>query len=133
MIARFSQQVCPGCLVVGAYVFGSQVLRIYTSEAEVIQCGLQILSITNCSLFSLRYYGSDTGGFAWHGTFGSTHDSLCDRYSGDPGSVDLCVLSTQPVAGFPVCFLSGLLDRNYTDAGSMLLFRKKRMYPAYGE
>ena len=29
-------------LGVGAYVFGSQVLRIYTSDAEVIQCGLEI-------------------------------------------------------------------------------------------
>ena len=40
-----------GVLGVGAYVFGSQVLRIYTSEAEVIQCGLQILSITTVPYF----------------------------------------------------------------------------------
>ncbi len=40
-----------GVLGVGAYVFGSQVLRIYTSKAEVIQCGLQILSITTVPYF----------------------------------------------------------------------------------
>lgn len=38
-------------LGVGAYVFGSQLLRIYTSEAEVIQCGLEILSITTVPYF----------------------------------------------------------------------------------
>lgn len=38
-------------LGVGAYVFGSQVLRIYTSDAEVIQCGLEILSITTVPYF----------------------------------------------------------------------------------
>lgn len=38
-------------LGVGAYVFGSQVLRIYTSEPEVIKCGLEILSITTVPYF----------------------------------------------------------------------------------
>lgn len=38
-------------LGVGAYVFGSQILRIYTTEAEVIQCGLEILSITTVPYF----------------------------------------------------------------------------------
>ena len=38
-------------LGVGAYVFGSQVLRIYTADADVIQCGLEILSITTVPYF----------------------------------------------------------------------------------
>lgn len=38
-------------LGVGAWVFGSQVLGIYTSDAEVIQCGLEILSITTVPYF----------------------------------------------------------------------------------
>ncbi len=38
-------------LGVGAYVFGSQILRIYTTETEVIQCGLEILSITTVPYF----------------------------------------------------------------------------------
>ena len=38
-------------LGVGAYVFGSQVLGIYTSDPEVIQCGLEILSITTVPYF----------------------------------------------------------------------------------
>ena len=36
---------------VGAYVFGSQILRIYNTEPEVIQCGLEILSITTVPYF----------------------------------------------------------------------------------
>ena len=42
---------------VGAWVFGSQVLRIYTTDGEVIQCGLEILSITTGSLFPVRHHG----------------------------------------------------------------------------
>ena len=38
-------------LGVGAWVFGSQVLGIYTSDAEVIQCGIEILSITTVPYF----------------------------------------------------------------------------------
>ena len=35
----------------GAYVFGSQVLGIYTANEAVIQCGLEILSITTVPYF----------------------------------------------------------------------------------
>lgn len=38
-------------LGVGAYVFGSQILRIYTTDADVIRCGLEILSITTVPYF----------------------------------------------------------------------------------
>lgn len=38
-------------LGVGAYVFGSQLLGIYTSDADVIKCGLEILSITTVPYF----------------------------------------------------------------------------------
>lgn len=38
-------------LGVGAYVFGSQVLRIYTADTDVIGCGLEILSITTVPYF----------------------------------------------------------------------------------
>lgn len=38
-------------LGVGAYVFGAQLLGIYTSDADVIQYGLEILSITTVPYF----------------------------------------------------------------------------------
>ena len=38
-------------LGIGAYVFGSRLLNIYTADREVIQCGLEILSITTVPYF----------------------------------------------------------------------------------
>ena len=38
-------------LGIGAYLFGSQILKIYTADEDVIQCGLQILSITTVPYF----------------------------------------------------------------------------------
>ena len=38
-------------LGVGAWIFGSQVLGIYTSDPDVISCGLEILSITTVPYF----------------------------------------------------------------------------------
>ncbi len=38
-------------LGIGAYVLGAQILSIYTEETEVIQCGLEILSITTVPYF----------------------------------------------------------------------------------
>lgn len=40
-----------GVLGVGAYLFGTQLLGIYTGDAEVIQCGMEILSITTVPYF----------------------------------------------------------------------------------
>ena len=40
-----------GVLGVGAYIFGSQILKIYTSEPDVTQCGLEILAITTVPYF----------------------------------------------------------------------------------
>lgn len=38
-------------LGIGAYFFGSRLLNIYTADREVIQCGLEILSITTVPYF----------------------------------------------------------------------------------
>ncbi len=40
-----------GTLGCGVYLFGPQILRIYTSEADVITCGMEILSITTIPYF----------------------------------------------------------------------------------
>ena len=36
---------------IGAYAFGGQLLKIYTSEDDVIRCGLEVLSITTVPYF----------------------------------------------------------------------------------
>ena len=38
-------------LVCGAYFFGSEILKIYTADPEVIRCGLEILSYTTVPYF----------------------------------------------------------------------------------
>lgn len=43
--------VVAGVLGCGGFVFGPQILRIYTSDADVIACGMEILSITTISYF----------------------------------------------------------------------------------
>ena len=60
-------------LGIGAYVFGTQLLGIYTSDAEVIRCGLEIVSITTVPYFSAASWicsrapcgGWDTQQFRW--------------------------------------------------------------------
>ena len=48
VIISFVVSFAMGC---GAYVFGNQVLKIYTEDAEVIKCGVEILSITTVPYF----------------------------------------------------------------------------------
>ena len=43
--------VVAGVLGLGVYLFGPQILCIYTSEADVISCGMEILSITTIPYF----------------------------------------------------------------------------------
>lgn len=48
MILTVAVSLIIGC---SAYFFGNYILRIYTSDAEVIKCGLEILSITTVPYF----------------------------------------------------------------------------------
>ena len=48
MILTVAVSLIFGC---SAYFFGNYILRIYTSDAEVIKCGLEILSITTVPYF----------------------------------------------------------------------------------
>ena len=48
MILTVAVSLIIGCR---AYFFGNYILRIYTSDAEVIKCGLEILSITTVPYF----------------------------------------------------------------------------------
>lgn len=48
MILSVGAALALGC---GAYFFGAEILQIYTEEADVIQCGIEILSITTVPYF----------------------------------------------------------------------------------
>ena len=47
-ILSFVIAIVLGC---GSYIFGGEVLKIYTEDAEVIRCGVEILSITTVPYF----------------------------------------------------------------------------------
>lgn len=48
MILSVGAALALGC---GAYFFGAEILQVYTEEADVIQCGVEILSITTVPYF----------------------------------------------------------------------------------
>ena len=74
MILTVAVSLIIGC---SAYFFGNYILRIYTSDAEVIKCGLEILSITTVPYFLCGIPWST----ARHGLFGCTDDLVCNRNS----------------------------------------------------
>ena len=78
-------------LGVGAYVFGTPLLGIYTSDKEVIQCGLEILSITTVPYFLCGIMDLIPGALRGMGHFRGADGVVCDRNSGNQSSVDLCI------------------------------------------
>lgn len=106
--------------------FGAEILQIYTEEADVIQCGVEILSITTVPYFLCGIMDLFPGALRGMG------------YSAVPmvlsiiGTVGMRVLwilhfSTAQITVFSVYFLSGIVDCNNRNAGGMLLFCKKAL------
>lgn len=71
------------------YVFGSEILQIYTKDPDVIKAGMEIISITTNSLFSVRYHGSVPGRHARYGTVGCTDDFVNYRNGWNQNCLDL--------------------------------------------
>ena len=124
MILSVGAALVLGC---GAYFFGAEILQIYTEEADVIQCGVEILSITTVPYFLCGIMDLFPGALRGMG------------YSAVPmvlsiiGTVGMRVLwifaffSTAQITVFSVYFLSGIVDCNNRNAGGMLLFCKKAL------
>ena len=72
----------------GAWFFGSGLLRIYTSEADVIACGLEILAFTTVPYFLCGIMGLFPGALR-NGLFCCTHDSFRDRNGWNEDYLDL--------------------------------------------
>ena len=120
MILSVGVTLTLGC---GAYFFGPELLKIYTSDADVIRCGVEVLAFTTVPY--LWYYGSAPGSPPGNGIFRSTYDSFDYRYRRNQDCVDLRTFPCTQVFEFPVYFLSGILDPYDSHAGSVLLLRKK--------
>ena len=74
-----------GC---GAYFFGSEILKIYTADPEVIRCGLEILSYTTVPYFLCGIMDLFPGA-AWNGTFRRSNDPVSDRNSRNQDCLDI--------------------------------------------
>lgn len=123
MILSVGAALVLGC---GAYFFGAEILQIYTEESDVIQCGVEILSITTVPYFLCGII-SFSGCTAWNGIFRSANGIVYYRNCRNACSVDFCIFSTAQITVFSVYFLSGIVDCNNRNAGGMLLFCKKAL------
>ena len=122
LILTVSVPLLLGC---GAWLFGPQVLSIYTREKDVIESGMEILAITTVPYFFVWHYGSVSRSTAGDGTFGSADDPVGDRYGRNENSLDFWIFPTSQIVVLPVYFLSGILDHHDCDAGHLFLFCEK--------
>jgi len=104
----------------GSYLLGHQILGIYTKQEDVIQCGMEILSI-----FSVWSYGYDSGFYERSWIFGSSYDTFYNRNSWNKACVDIWSI---PRAQVIVCFvyvISSFMGIDDSYAGNMPCVCKK--------
>ena len=111
-----------GC---GAYFFGSEILKIYTADPEVIRCGLEILSYTTVPYFLCGIMDLFPGA-AWNGTFRRSNDPVSDRNSRNQDRMDIWNIPASQITGCSVYFLSCILDADDHYAGHLFLFCQKK-------
>lgn len=124
MILSVGAALVLGC---GAYFFGAEILQIYTEEADVIQCGVEILSITTVPYFLCGIMDLFPGALRGMGYSAVPMVLSIIGTVGNACSVDFCIFSTAQITVFSVYFLSGIVDCNNRNAGGMLLFCKKAL------
>ena len=115
LILSFVVSFAMGC---GAYFFGPQLLKIYTEDPEVIQCGMEILAYTTVTYFLC---GQST---AWNGTLRCADDPVYYRNGRPSNCVDLRNLPGSQIIESTVYFLSGILDHYDHHAGDLFLVCK---------
>ena len=121
MILSISVSLIMGILV---YVFGPELLHIYTSEEDVIQCGMEILTYTTLTYFFCGLMDLFPG--ALRGMGHSTVPMIHCRNRGLKNRMDFPTVPAQPVTGFPVYFLPGFMDHYIYHADHLLLLCKKK-------
>ncbi len=87
-----------GC---GSYIFGGEILKIYTEDPEVIRCGVEILSITTVPYFLCGIMDLFPGALRGMGHSGVPMILSIIGTVGYPNCVDLLDLSTQTVPSTP--------------------------------
>ena len=82
----------------GAWFFGSGLLRIYTSEADVIACGLEILAFTTVPFFSSVVLWTFFRERCGNGLFCRTHGPFRDRNGRNEDHLDLSGISGSQIS-----------------------------------
>ena len=82
--------------------------------------------IYNRNVFSVWYYGSDSGGTAGNGTFNRANDPLGDRNGWNKSGVDLSCISVSQGVRLFVHILSGIVDSYDRHAGDLFLFCEEK-------
>lgn len=113
-------------LVMGSasYLFGTQILGIYTSNSEVIKSGLEIISITTIPYFLcgiMDLFRSTKR----NGILNSTYDTFYNRNSRSQNHLDIWSVSKPQVAVFPVYIISRFMDSDNHHAGYLLYVCQK--------
>ena len=73
----------------GSYILGRQILGIYTNQSEVIECGMEILSISTIPYFLCGIMDMLPGAMRGVGYSVSSYGPFNCRYSWDKTCVDI--------------------------------------------
>lgn len=109
----------------GSYIFGSQILRIYTENEEVIRCGMEILSYTTLTYFLCGFMDLFPGAMRGMG-FCSADVALHRGNCRNPNCVDIWHFPTLQVPFGAVYLLSCIVDSDDCHAGSVLFHRQEK-------
>ena len=110
----------------GVYLFGAEILRLYTEEAEVIRCGIEIFAYTTVTYFLCGIMDLFPGDSVGDGSFNSTDDLIRYWYSGNKNCMGVLVVPGSPFAGISVYFISGIMAHYNCDASYLLLFCEEK-------
>ena len=106
-----------GC---GFYIFGPQILKIYTRSPKVIESAMEILSITTVPYFLCGIMDLFPGALRGMGYSVRADDTFSYWYGRNKNCMDLWTVSNTSITVFSVYFLSGIVDCNNRDAGDLL-------------
>lgn len=109
-----------GC---GAYLLGTPLLSIYTSDPEVIQYGLERMLIVCVPYFLCGIMGHARGRFARYGVFDHADDCIAYRCVCAACSVDPDGLPDEPHAVYTVPLVPGDVGRDGGRAFCVLPYR----------
>ena len=110
----------------GSYLFGPELLKIYTSDPKVIQCGMEILLYTTVTYFMCGLIEPLSRRVARNGIFCNSDASFYHRNSRNEDCLDLHDLPSPQIIGCFVYLLSRIMAYHDHTAGNLLFLRKKK-------